>query len=188
MKSPKLVWRLVPILVIGLMWGGLVGPLHAFELTVSPSRLDLVIEPNEVQEGAIQVGGRFDRPTRVRLRVGDWEMDQEGQLIFDQPGRNPRSLAKWLYVAPVEFVLGKDRVQTVRYRLQVPKEITGGYWGALFVETVPETPQLGGGANVGIGISARLAVLIYAETKRGAARDGRVSEVRARWADGCLYM
>lgn len=168
-----------------MVLGGAAGPLHAFELTVSPARIEVRVEPGQVTEGVIQVRGRFDRPAKIRVTAGDWSLKPNGDFAFANPQAD-RSLAGWLRFTPAEFTLG-DRPQAVRYRLQAPAGIVGGYWGVIYFESVlPKTSAEKG--TVGVLTVGRLAATVYAETGRGAVRDGKITGVEARWSGGRLAM
>lgn len=160
----------------------LTGPLRAFQLTVSPPTVELAVQPGKTVEGALIVSGRFDRSTRIRATVGRWDLQRDGKLTFiDGPGGEARSLAGWLMVAPAEFTLAGQRSQLVRYRLKVPEDITGGYWGALFFQNICESPGSTQG-TAALSIVGRVAVLFQAQTQRGAVRDGTLSEVTGAWS------
>lgn len=169
---------LLPALIIAL--SGLIGPLSANELTVSPPRIELTVEPGRTIEDNIMVTGRFAQPTRIRIRAADYSLRENGDFRLEAPGAQPRSLAKWLSVSPAEFVLAGNRAQRVNYRLKFPAEIAGGYWGAVLVESLPPAPDLQD-AKVGVTVAARVAVILYAKTARGGVLDGRVTDVSAQW-------
>ncbi len=164
------------ILTIALL-SGLSGPLHAFQLTISPPRIDLAIESGSLTEGTIAVSGKFDQPTRIRVTAGDWALKSNGDILYQAGGTLARSLTKWITVSPAEFILTSERTQILRYRIQAPTGITGGYWGALFFQNVAGPAPAKGSGNVGVYTIGRLAALIYAETERGAVRDGKVTMV-----------
>ena len=178
--------RLAAIIMLGMLVGGLNSPLQAFTLTISPSRLEYQVEPGQMVESTVKVTGVFDQPTRIRVRASDWLLDADGGLSLRPVGQQSRSLARWITVAPAEFVLGTGKVQAVRCRLQVPADITGCYWGALIFQTIPNINADQGA--VGIIPSAGVSTIVLAETRRGAVYDGRISEVAANWSDGLLAM
>ncbi len=170
---------------------GLLSPLYAFALTVNPPRLELAVEPGRAIDGIINVTGDFGqgRAARIRVYLSDWNLKPDGDVSYSLPGKLPRSLCRWLSVAPAEFILPRDHSQAVHYRLKPPEDITGSYWGTLMVEYLPDTtsPQ-GGNRGVGVSIGARVAVIIYATAQRGAIRDGRISNVKAEWEESNLAM
>ncbi len=173
-------------MLIGLIYAASFLPVQAFQFSISPARIDLLVEPGQTAEGAIQIGGSFQEPVRIRAFVGDWSLRPNGDIIYQNPLRD-RSLAGWISLYPVEFLLADGKPQTVRYRLKVPQDITGGYWGVIFFQTVlPETGQVKG--TVGLRTVGRLATAIYAATSRGAVCDGRIKSVTASWADKSLDM
>jgi len=144
--------------------------------------LEFPVEPGRTIEGSIAVSGDDEEPLRVRVNVGDMQMDRRGELSFPEPGRTERSLAKWLTVTPNEFVLSRGKRQMVRYRLQVPREAVGSYWGIVFFQTVPtETISKG---KVGILTAARLTTMVFASTTSGGTRDGRIVDTTVQILPG----
>lgn len=152
----------------------------ALELSVSPPRLMLAVEPGNTTETVIRLSGRFARPTRIRASIGDWGLLPSGATYFEPAGSNPRSLAGWLSISPDEFILETGKIQTVRVRLEAPAGIAGGYWGVVFFQNLPEAPPAGRGMAA-ITTVARITTTVYAETATGAARQGKVTGVTARW-------
>lgn len=180
MRNEKAIRTLVSIAAM-ILAGGFLCPLRAFKLTVSPSLLELAVEPGGSLEGAIKVEGDADEPMRVRVSVGDLAVDPQGNLSFPEPGSSRRSLAGWLAVAPAEFTLSSGRTQYVRYRLRVPKEIAGSYWGVIFFQTVPAGSVDKG--QIGVLTSARLTTVLCASTTRGGVRDGRITDTTVQVLD-----
>lgn len=187
MGRDRLVRRVILLILLMFTSGLIVGPLRAYELMVSPARLEMQIQPGKVVEGAFEVRGSFDQPTRIRVNIGDWGLSPNGEIKLLPLGQYARSLASWLSVAPAEFLLSQGRTQTVHYRLKPPADITGGYWGVLYFQNVPQMVEASKG-TVGVVTVGRVATVIYAATERGAVRAGRITAVTAAWSGGELTM
>jgi len=142
----------------------------------------MAIRPGQKAAGSILVTGDFEQPTRIRIAAGDWTMGRAGNVILLAPGRQARSLVRWLAVTPAEFLLTRGRKQYVRFQLKAPEDITGSYWGVLLFETAP--PDAVKGGRVGARTAARLGTVIYASFERGGVLDGKVGDVTARYAAG----
>ncbi|MGQ9498730.1 MAG: hypothetical protein ACUVSP_10730 [Desulfotomaculales bacterium] len=127
------------VLVIALL-SGWFNPLNSLELTVSPVLIELRVVPEKTVEGTILVSSRGDKEIRIRASAGDWTLRPNGEVEFLPAGQQPRSLNRWLTVYPLEFTVGRGKGQNVRYRLKPPAEITGTYWGMLFL--LPSRQQL----------------------------------------------
>ena len=178
----RLPVRLFISSILTLILAGLPHPLRANEMVVIPSVLDLAVRPGKKLQGTIVVKGAFDQPTRIRAYAGDWGMNPGGNLVFLAPGIQPRSLARWLSIAPLEFLLGKGRTQIVRYQLQVPAEAVGSYWGVLFFEAAPFGKVQKDA--VGVRTAIRLTSLICASIEQGGVSDGRITDISARYLGG----
>ena len=174
--------------VLIVFTAGFVSPMRAMELTVSPPRIELNVEPGKPVEGTILLSGSFPTAAVIRVTYGDWSLKPNGDFIFfERPGLQSRSLLGWLEVSPGKFTMSGKQMQTVRYRLRPPEDITGGYWGMIFLQGDPK-PVTAGQGSVGVNIVGRLAVIVYAQTQRGAIVDGKIKGVTAKWAEGSLAM
>ena len=157
---------------------GLLGPLQAAGLGVSPSAFSLAVEPGRTYTGSFTLSSFGDHT--VAISVGDWLLDATGAKYYPaQPVE--RSLAKWIEVTPVRFAVKQGKPQMVRYRLTVPATATGSNWGMIFAETVQGQGPASKGA-VGLVFRPRIGIIIIAQTARGAVMDGQVEEVRADWS------
>ncbi len=180
--------RLIVNCLVVLTWVSITGPLYAFQLMVSPPTVELAVQPGKIIDGSLVVSGQFDRPTRIRATAGCWHLSRDGNVAFiDGQTVEPRSLAGWLMVAPAEFTLSDQRAQLVRYRLKVPDDITGGYWGALFFQNVRESPSSTKG-TAALNIVGRVAVLFQVQTQSGAIRDGVLVNLIGSWSKEGLML
>ena len=159
--------------------GGLNTPRGAFSLAVSPTSLQLTVQPGRTVKGTILVTGETDRPLRITSSVGDWNLDPKGSLLFLAAGRLQRSLAAWLKLSPAQFTLSRGRPQVIRYQLSVPAGVAGSYWGVLFFQTEP----LGGipAGATGIRTAARLTTMMYMHTERGGTISGKIDGLGAKY-------
>ena len=181
MSTSSLRGSLTMILALMLsLSSGLFCPLAAFSVGISPPRVELAVEPGRLLEGKITVLGRFDQPTRIRVSAGFWHYERDGKIFFaTEKGGGDRALASWLTIAPAEFVLNGEAPQIVRYRLKVPPEITGSYWGVLHFRTLAEAVGPSQGAVL---VSGGVTTIIIASTKRGAVRDGALTDLAGTWS------
>lgn len=163
---------------------GYFAPARAYKLTVIPNRLELTVKPGGRVQGKIMVGGEFDQPTRVRASIADWGMDAQGKVILQRLGTQPRSMAKWLWLSPAEFLLSRGRTQIVNYQIKAPAGISGSYWCALFFESAPAGPVARD--TVGLRTAVRLATMIYVSTKRLGRLNVEIEDVTAAYGAGRL--
>ncbi|MGE5527574.1 MAG: hypothetical protein ACM3X6_00325 [Patescibacteria group bacterium] len=165
-----------------LAWSGLFGPLHAADVGVSPTAVVLQIQPGQTLYGRLRVDCHTAKTT-VNAYVGDWSWDELGRRRFVPAGTVKRSLCGWIELSPLTFSLNPGRIQALQYRITAPQDITGSYWGIIFLESIsspqgPETP------DIGLVARPRLGIPVYATTSRGAVVDGQPIDTKASWTPG----
>ncbi len=134
----------------------------------SPAKL-FEARPGDELNFTLQVFNPSPDPVLVRVSVGDWTYQPDGQPLFLEPGSVPRSAAGWITFSPTSFRLeGKGRAE-VRYTIRVPENAEpGSHWAALFL--LAENPNPPPGEKLA-ALRIRVAHTIYVNlpeiTKRG---------------------
>ncbi len=109
----------------------------------SPAKL-FEARPGEVLNFTLQVFNPSPDPVEVRVSLGDWTYQPDGQPLFLEPGSLPQSAAPWITFDPPSFRLeGRGRAE-VRYTIRVPENAAPGtHWAALFLLGENPNPQPG---------------------------------------------
>lgn len=144
----------------------------ALGLGVSPSRLEVSVEPGSVQRHNINVGN-FDRDNHLylTLSLADWGLDEDGKLILSAPGSTPQSSADWARFSPAELNLKPGEIKQVSVEFQIPAALSPpkgfrDYRMALVVDThlppkeIREKIEKEGG-NKGIWTKYQVTSLFY---------------------------
>lgn len=140
-----------------------------FAVGASPLRVEYHAMPGETVKGQLNVRNTSDEAHQIIINKADFDVDPETEdvLFFDgsETGYD-RSLKKWIKF-PEEPVIveGKEKA-VIPYEIAVPEEAAKqGYYGALFVESMPVDQNQNGqqpGA-LGLNITTRVAHLILLE-------------------------
>jgi len=105
--------------------------------------LPLYIEMRpELFEPSIPAGGfrvlgvtlrnRENGPVEVDVELGRIYYDENGQMwVSDEKADSGRSCAPWLTIEPRNFVLDPERRQNVRITLDIPADVSGGYYACV---------------------------------------------------------
>lgn len=148
---------------------------------ISKAKIRVSIPPGEKDHGDIMVENPTDQVRAMRLYLEDWYYTPlaNGAKEFLPANTHSRSCASWISFSPAEFLIGPFGKQRVSYSIEVPKDAQGGYFAALFFETmVAETPGLEKQRGAGINLAARIASLFYVEAEGTVKRTATVDNLK----------
>lgn len=130
---------------------------------VSPPRAELQVVPgSQVTQEVLIDNPSLDTPLDISVAVSDALFQPDGEVVYLAPGSHPNSLADWLSINPLQFVLEPSSSESVAYTLQVPDTVPDGtYWTVIFFESEPS----GAAEETGFSISSRVRVghIVYAD-------------------------
>jgi hypothetical protein len=149
--------------------------------SVASGRQEFYVNPGDSFSGTLPVNNLLAEPQVIRAYIGDWVRvagQTSGYSFEDDTGIEPRSLAKWTVISPDQLALEPNETRDIRFEVNLPDDPTmeGSYWCAIFVENVPTRAPATGvegieGMQVGIGISFRYAIQVYATIAGTEIRD-----------------
>lgn len=113
----------------------------------------------------------------VTAEISDVLLQPDGTLLYLPPGSHGASLANWLSVNPLSFVLEPNSAREVSYTVEIPADAADGtYWTILFFES--QVPGAGEQTE-GIGIQTRVRVGHVAYVDVGqVSRSGEIEGFR----------
>jgi hypothetical protein len=130
------------------------------------------------------VRNRGDEAISLKVYAGDFCIAPDGQESFFAAGKVERSCAKWIEVSPEEFELTAGQSLAIRFKLAMPSESTGSYWGMVFVEQTNK-PSIKtarqGQQQFNILSFQRIGIRIFADTPQSRPSSGKVSQVNVSW-------
>ena len=131
---------------------------------VSPLRVELTVGAGAQHTQAVTLANQGSDPVRIRARVQDWFMTQDGTPQFDAalPAADQKyAAAGWVRVAPPEQVVAPGETGTVRFTTSVPPDASdAGYRASVLFEFGPA----GGDATAQrrqVLFRSRIATLVY---------------------------
>ncbi len=141
--------------------------------SINKSKIRLLIAPGKAEYGEIIVENQSPEPRSMRVYLSDWEYlpPADGTKEFLPVNSTPLSCASWISFSPVEFTLDPFSKQKIDYSVKVPESASGGYYAALFFESVfakAGTPNEG--MQVGMNLVIRIATLFYADIEGSVKR------------------
>jgi len=108
-------------------------------VVVGPLAYEHELQPGRSVEGTLEVRNPEDQPQEVKFYQTDYRFFADGSTEYGEPGRLPRSNARWITIQPKQAVIPPGERLIVRYTIRVPDDPTlkGTYWSLLMVEPVP---------------------------------------------------
>jgi hypothetical protein len=140
--------------------------LNAQVSVVGELSQDLVVKPGGEYSGSIIIRNDTNEPQEAKVYQTDYTFQWNGTNNYGEPGKLPRSNAKWITFSPAFITLPPMGTITLHYTLNVPKEsqnatLAGTYWSMLMVEGIakgsaessaPQNGQMGIRQTIRYGI------------------------------------
>jgi hypothetical protein len=143
------------------------------------------LQPGGEATGSFEIYNPEDRPQEVRIYQTDHFPQADGGIVYGEPGKLPRSNARWIAYSPQRLVLPAHEKVKISYALRAPSDssLRGTYWSVLMVEEVPESsPESVLGApeqpKVAIRQVLRYAIQVISQVGTGAKRELRFANIR----------
>ncbi len=128
-------------------------------VAIDPPAAIYAARPGEEKTASILIANPGAEPARVRVSLGDWMYQPDGQPVYLDPGSLPESASPWITFSPAEFMLAGHEKKIVRYTIKVPEDAAAGtHWSVLFLQG--EDPNAQPGANIAT-FKIRVAHTIY---------------------------
>jgi len=147
-------------------------------------RREATLEPGQQsQRGTILVTNAGAEPAEVKVYQTDYT-PLIGGCKYGEPGRSPRSNAKWIALTPLQFVIPPGDSTQVYYTISVPAdpELRGSYWSMIMVEPIrpisEQEPKRLENDQIGVGVRSvvRYAVLMVTHVGNTGTRGLRIVE------------
>ncbi len=106
--------------------------------SVSPLNVNLKISPGKTKKGTIIINNGNIRPLRIAIRLENWYLKRDGNLVILGADNSLHSCKDWIKLNFEEFELSPGETKFIKYVISVPKKVVSGdYWCAISFETIP---------------------------------------------------
>ncbi|MBU1146924.1 MAG: hypothetical protein KKD11_01070 [Candidatus Omnitrophica bacterium] len=150
----------------------------------SPMEFHIDVASGEENTYTFYVRNRGDETIALKVYTGDFWIQVDGKELFLDPGEVERTCATWLEVAPEELELAPDESRAIRFKIKVPAEKKGTYWGMVFVEQISK-PTIKtakkGDHQFNILSFQRVGVRIFENAPGAEKSEGKINAVNVRW-------
>jgi hypothetical protein len=154
-------------------------------LVMGPLVQEHTLQPGTEATGSFEIYNPEDRPQEIRIYQTDHFPQADGGIVYGEPGKLPRSNARWIAYTPQRLVLPAREKVKISYTVRAPadRSLRGTYWSVLMVEGVPESsPEsvLGGPEQPKVAIRqvVRYAIQVISHVGTGAKRELRFARIR----------
>lgn len=143
------------------MLPALAGP---FEVAVAPSRTELTAQGGQRVGQSLQVYNVGDLVSTLSFRTMDWSLNERGELTFHDE-LLPNSCRPWVTLERRTRQLAARSNVPFRFQIDVPANAPRGECRFMIAIEGVEPAQMavinGGGANLSLPVSGRIAVSVY---------------------------
>ena len=145
---------------------------------IDKSKIRHSVAPGESVYGEITVENSSAETRSLKVYLEDWYYlpTADGSKQFVPPSTTVLSCADWISFSPPELSLEPFSKKKVNYSIKVPQQAKGGYYAALFFESL--FGKLEGQEeriSATMNIAVRIACLFYVEAK-GTVKRGALLE------------
>ncbi len=147
---------------------------------INKSKIRCSIAPGKAEYGEIIVENQSSEPRSMRVYLSDWDYlpAADGTKEFLPISSTPLSSAAWISFSPAEFTLPPFSKQKIDYSIKVPIGASGGYYAALFFESIfakAQAPKEG--MQVGMNLVIRIATLFYIDVEGTVKRTALIDNL-----------
>lgn len=162
---------------------GLAGFASALDLPyINRSKIRIyLVAGAEPDYGEIIVENPTAETKNMRVYLSDWYYlpAADGSKEFRPAGTLPLSCASWISFSPSELTLPPFSRQKVNYSIRAPEGARGGYYAALFFESLFAKQEIGKDEmSAGMNIAVRIATLFFIDVKNTVKRDCQLSNLK----------
>ena len=178
MRKNKLFLKILITLVFSFL---IFNSSFAVELpSINKSKIRLSIASGEAKYGEIIIENTSSETRSMRVYLSDWYYlpAANGTKEFVSAGSTSLSCAPWISFSPAEFTLEPFAQQKINYTVKVPEGASGGYYAAMFFESVfgkLESQQKE--FKAGMNIVIRVATLFYIEPAGSIKRSALIDNL-----------
>lgn len=157
---------------------------QAATIRINTPKVILDLAPGETNSGEIVVENPTENEVKIRMYLEDWvyKPGGTGEKDFFPAGSQPLSASRWISFSPAEDTMKPYGRTTIRYTINMPKEVSGGHFSVLFIETILGATEDEDGVSV--LVAGRIGSLFYVEAKGNSTRRGELQSVDIRAGDG----
>ena len=159
MKRSKLLF-VTGVLLTMLQFAG----VSSAQLLVQEGKIKKVVRPGLTVADKITLHNSTDKSIGVTVYLEDFEYVEpyDGSKKFFPASTVKRSASTWISFEPKEFTIPAYAKKMINYSINVPEDVSGGYYSVMFFERTDRQNITDG--QVGIQIVSRVGSLFFLET------------------------
>lgn len=121
-QNKYMYWSVLQFFILFSVLGS--GQVLAFGIAISPTTVEMVVEPGDQRRQTITVQNVHKSKTMaLTVGVADWGLSEKGRLELLPPGTFEYSASDWVRFSPAFFSLKPGEVRQVQVDIAVPVKI-----------------------------------------------------------------
>lgn len=150
-----------------------------FAIGASPLRMEYQATPGQTVRGQLTIHNTSDTPQKIIIKKSDFDMDenQENMVFLNGDDQDPSTykeyghgLQQWITLPEEDIIVNPQAKTVVPYEITIPEDaLAQGYYGALFVSSVPVTQDLEA-SGIGVRLRTQVAHLVLLDVE-GSLQD-----------------
>ncbi len=148
------------------------------QLTLSPTSVHVDLHPGAAKTGEFKVVNSGSRPFTAKVYAAPYRVTDEDYNPAFTGGGAQTQISRWIKFSQNEYVLEPNQVVTIRYTINVPRDIpAAGQYAAIFAETTGDEDR--GGTVI---TKKRVGMIVYGKTEGGNTRQsGELASIDTPW-------
>lgn len=167
-----IVWAGI-LLFLFLPFGGRAARAQEFDLTVSPVKKELTVQPGERMDFQITLINHTDRDLELLVYPMDFFIHPDNSYEFQEPGYYTYSCSRWIELRRDRLTIPPRSQHEEPFTLMVPPDAEpGGHYSVLFFQDASEPPP-----GLGVKPTYRIGSMILATVPGDIVRDAEIKSL-----------
>lgn len=156
---------------------------HSYPLNlpyINKAKIRASVIPGQQIYGDIIIENPNPQERPMRLYLEDWQYlaSGDGAKEFMPVSTLANSCASWIIFSPAEFTIPAFGRQRVSYTIKAPQDASGGYYAALFFESLMGKIGMSEKeTGAGLDLTVRIASLFYVEAAGAIKRTAEIDNL-----------
>lgn len=146
---------------------------------INKSKIRVSVKPGEQDYGDIMVENPNPDAKTMRLYLEDWYYTSagDGTKSFAPANTLTRSSSSWITFSPAEFTIPPFGKQRISYAVKAPPDAEGGYYAALFFESIVGEAGDTEKSTAVLNLTVRIATLFYIDVQGTLKKTARIDNL-----------
>jgi hypothetical protein len=172
MRSYVAVVVVLMVTALVLLPGAPPAQAQAFDLSVTPAKVELTVQPSQSFDFSITLVNSSSEPLELSVYPMDYYINPDNTFVFEDPGYYSYSCANWVKIEHDRVVVPPSSQIVEPFSISVPQEAEpGGHYGVIFFQDARQPPPEQGTVPI-----PRIGSLILLTVPGDIVREGSITK------------